>query len=81
MLCPISFALFLSVHRRQQRNLQAAQSIIHGTIEESGVRTSTLGASQSTSPDESASNQVPQEMISQEEQEQGREKERHTQNE
>lgn len=52
MLCPIFFlALFPSVHRREQRNLEAAQSIIHGSIDESGVRPSTPGPSQSTSSD------------------------------
>lgn len=73
---------FLSVHQRQRRHLQAAQSIIQGTAEHSGILPSTPEASQSKGPSERASNQVLEEMISQVEQELGKEGEQgHTQNE
>uniref|UniRef100_A0A3Q3XD69 Cilia- and flagella-associated protein 91 n=1 Tax=Mola mola TaxID=94237 RepID=A0A3Q3XD69_MOLML len=53
-----------AVHQRQQRHLQAAQSIIQGTVEHSR---NNLGASQSTCVTESASSQVQDEKTSQEE--------------
>ncbi|XP_044072732.1 cilia- and flagella-associated protein 91 [Siniperca chuatsi] len=65
------------VHQRQHRHLQAARSIIQGTAEHSGILPSTPGTSQSTCPSERASNRVLEEMISQVEQEQGKEEEQH----
>ncbi|XP_040912924.1 cilia- and flagella-associated protein 91 [Toxotes jaculatrix] len=57
------------VHRRQQRHLQAARSIIHGTSEHSGMLPNILGASHLTSPSEKASNRVLEQIIGQVEQE------------
>ncbi|KAM9347151.1 LOW QUALITY PROTEIN: cilia- and flagella-associated protein 91 [Symphorus nematophorus] len=46
------------VYQKQQRHLQAAQSIIQGTAEHSGILPPTLGASQLTCPSERASTEV-----------------------
>lgn len=46
--------LSLPVHQRQQRHLQAAQSIIQGTAEHSGVLPSTLKPPTETQGDESS---------------------------
>nr|XP_046261134.1 cilia- and flagella-associated protein 91 [Scatophagus argus] len=51
------------VRQKQHRHLQAAQSIIQRTAEHCGTIPRTLGASQSTSPSERASNQVLEEMM------------------
>ncbi|TDH06784.1 hypothetical protein EPR50_G00117100 [Perca flavescens] len=64
------------VLQRQHRHLQAARSIIHGTAEHSEILPSTLEAPQLTCPSERASNRV-LEMISQVEQEKGKETEQH----
>nr|XP_020465219.1 protein MAATS1 [Monopterus albus]XP_020465222.1 protein MAATS1 [Monopterus albus] len=65
------------VHQRQQRHLQAARSIVRGTSEHSGALPSSVGASQLTCPSERASNRILKEMISQGEQEHGKETEQH----
>ncbi|KAK9537745.1 hypothetical protein VZT92_005331 [Zoarces viviparus] len=62
------------VHQRQHRHLQAARSIIEGAAEHSGIL-STLMSSQLTCPSERASNWVLEEMISQVEQQKGKETE------
>ncbi|KAE8299214.1 Cilia- and flagella-associated protein 91 [Larimichthys crocea] len=56
------------VHQRQHRHFQAAQSIIQGTEEHSGILPSTPGASESPCPSERASDRVVEEMFSQAEQ-------------
>ncbi|XP_031725295.1 cilia- and flagella-associated protein 91 [Anarrhichthys ocellatus] len=63
------------VHQRQHRHLQAARSIIQGAAEHSGILPSTLLSTQLTCPSERASNRVLEEMISQVEQEKGKETE------
>lgn len=69
----VCLCVAVPVHQRQQRHLRAARSIIHGTADHSGVLPSTLGASQSTCPSETASKQVLDELTSQ----QGKDKEQH----
>lgn len=67
----------LPVHQKQHRHLQAARNIIQGAAEDSGTHPSTLGASQFTCPSDRPSSGIPKEMISQVEQEQGKEVEQH----
>uniref|UniRef100_A0A671W4K8 Cilia- and flagella-associated protein 91 n=1 Tax=Sparus aurata TaxID=8175 RepID=A0A671W4K8_SPAAU len=65
------------VHQRQHRHLQAAQSIIQGAADHSGILPGAVEASQSTCPAERASTRLLEEIINQVEQEQGKEAEPH----
>lgn len=70
------FDFSLSVHQKQQRHLLAAQSIILGSQEHSGIPPDTQEASQSACVSERASTRV-LEMCSQEEPKQEKEAEQH----